>query len=119
MADKSKLASTPEILTGERCHIVEFVNDPETPEVSVARCRVEPGVTTQLHSLSVIEWYIVKSGQGEMRIGEDPPRRLVCGDTAMIPRHVAQQITNSGSDDLVFLCVCVPRFTPDCYVSLE
>ncbi len=119
MADKSKPASTVETWTGERCHITEFVNDPETPEVSVARCRVEPGVTTQLHRLSVIEWYIVESGHGEMRIGDDPPRRLVSGDTAMIPEGIAQQITNSGSDDLVFLCVCVPRFTPDCYVSLE
>ncbi len=119
MADKSKPASTVEVWTGERCHITEFVNDPETPEVSVARCRVEPGITTQLHSLSVIEWYIVESGHGEMRIGDEPPRRLVSGDTAMIPERIAQQITNSGSDDLVFLCVCVPRFTPDCYVSLE
>ena len=119
MGDKSKPASTIEVRTGERCYITEFINEPGTPEVSVARCRVEPGVTTQLHNLSVIEWYVVESGHGEMRLGEDPPRRLGPGDTVMIPEGVAQQITNSGSDDLVFLCVCVPRFTPDCYVSLE
>ena len=119
MADKSKPVSAVEAWTGERCYITEFMNDPEMPEVSVARCRVEPGGTTQLHSLSVIEWYIVESGHGEMRIGDDPPRRLVAGDTVMIRERIAQQITNSGSDDLVFLCVCVPRFTPDCYVSLE
>ncbi|MCH8117540.1 MAG: cupin domain-containing protein [Proteobacteria bacterium] len=118
MADKSKPASTIEVRTGERCYITEFINDPGMPEVSVARCRVEPGVTTQLHHLSVIEWYVVESGHGEMRLGEDPPLRLGPGDTVMIPEGVAQQITNSGGDDLVFLCVCVPRFTSDCYTSL-
>ena len=119
MADKSKPASIVEVWSEERCYITEFVNDPEIPEVSVARCRVEPGVTTQLHSLSVIEWYIVQSGQGEICIGDDPPRRLASGDTAMIAERIAQQATNSGGDDLVFLCVCVPRFTRDCYFSLE
>ncbi|MCH7503985.1 MAG: cupin domain-containing protein, partial [Proteobacteria bacterium] len=94
MADKSKPASTIEVRTGERCYITEFINDPGTPEVSVARYRVEPGVTTQLHSLSVIEWYIVESGHGEMRLGDDPPLRLSPGDTVMIPAGAEQQITN-------------------------
>ena len=37
----------------------------------------------------------------------------------MIPAGTAQQITNTGPEDLVFLCVCTPRFTPNCYRDSE
>ena len=69
MADKSK----PEAWTGERCFITELVNDAEWPAFSLARCRVEPGVTTELHALSVLEFYVVERGSGRMRIGDAPP----------------------------------------------
>ncbi|MDH5265956.1 MAG: cupin domain-containing protein, partial [Betaproteobacteria bacterium] len=36
-----------------------------------------------------------------------------------IPAGVAQAIRNTGPGDLVFHCVCTPRFTPDCYESLD
>ena len=109
----------PEVLTRERCHITELKNDPDTPEVSVARCRVEPGVTTELHSLSVLEWYVILSGEGDLSIGDAPIRRVGAGDAVMIPAGIAQRIENTGTEDLVFFCVCVPRFTPGCYASLE
>ena len=35
------------------------------------------------------------------------------------PAGTAQRITNTGESDLIFLCVCMPRFTPDSYESLE
>ena len=54
-----------------------------------------------------------------MRVGDEPPVPVVPGDTVSIPKHTAQQITNSGGEDLFFLCVCVPRFSPECYTSLE
>lgn len=41
------------------------------------------------------------------------------GDTIEIPAGVSQRISNTGDIDLEFQCVCVPRFTPDCYKSLE
>ncbi len=108
-----------EVWTIERCYITELLNSAEQPEVSLARTRVEPGVTTQLHQLSVDEWYIIESGEGLMRVGDEPPVRVVPGDTVAIPKHTAQQITNSGHEDLLFLCVCVPRFVEECYTSLE
>ena len=36
-----------EVLTDERCHILELSNSPDDPEMSIARARVEPGVTTR------------------------------------------------------------------------
>ncbi len=112
-------AKPPEIWTRERCFITELLNDEEQPEVSIARARVEPGVTTELHTLSVYEWYVIESGSGRMHVGDREPFPVNRGDTLMIPKHCPQQITNSGREDLVFLCVCAPGFSQECYTSLE
>jgi mannose-6-phosphate isomerase-like protein (cupin superfamily) len=108
-----------EVWTVERCYISELLNDDIQPEVSLARTRVESGVTTQLHRLSVFEWYVIESGNGRMRVGDETPFSVGPGDTVTIPKHAAQQITNSGQEDLIFLCVCTPRFSQECYTSLE
>ncbi|MGB5335786.1 MAG: cupin domain-containing protein [Woeseiaceae bacterium] len=117
MIDKAKPAM--EVWTAERCYITELLNTASQPEVSVARSRVEPGVTTQLHQLAVHEWYVIESGCGMMVVGDEAPFAVGPGDTICIPKHSAQQITNSGSEDLCFLCVCTPKFSQDCYTSLE
>lgn len=114
-----KAKSGMEVWTTERCYITELLNSDSQPEVSIARTRVEPGVTTQLHQLSVFEWYVIESGQGLMRVGDETPVSVGPGDTIAIPKHAAQQITNTGQEDLIFLCVCTPRFLQDCYTSLE
>ena len=45
--------------------------------------------------------------------------RISPGDVVVIPAGIAQQVTNNGRSDLIFYCICTPRFTPDCYESLE
>ena len=115
----SKAKPGPEVWTDERCYITELLNSESQPEVSIARTRVEPGVTTQLHQLSVFEWYVIESGQGLMRVGDETPVSVGPGDTVTIPKHAPQQITNTGHEDLVFLCICTPRFSQECYTSLE
>ena len=108
-----------EFWTRERCFITELMNSAKEPEVSLARARVEPGVTTELHSLSVSEWYIVEVGEGLMRVADREPVVVCPRDVVAVEKNAAQQITNTGKSDLVFLCVCVPRFSPECYTSLE
>ena len=115
MAGKAK----PEVWTSERCFIAELLNDADWPEVSLARCRVEPGVTTELHALDVLEVYVVESGCGLMRVGDEEPFPVGPGSAVTIPQHVSQQITNTGSVDLLFLCICTPRFLPESYTPLE
>jgi len=117
MGNKAKPGE--ETWTSERCFIMELLNDARQGEVSIAHTRVEPGVTTELHALSVAEWYVIKQGHGLMRVGDDAPFVVAPGDTVTIPKHVAQQITNTGHGDLCFLCVCAPRFSQECYTSLE
>ncbi len=36
-----------DVMTGERCWILEVSNDPEDGDASIARARVEPGVITE------------------------------------------------------------------------
>ena len=117
MTGKSKPPA--EFWTEERCFITEHVNRADLPSVSVARARVEPGVTTQKHVLSVDEWYVITAGSGRAVVGPAAPVDVGPGDTVHIPAGCEQQITNTGDDDLLFLCVCVPRFVPATYRSLE
>lgn len=114
-----KAGNVEEVWTNEHCYIHELMNAVEIPDVSLARTRVEPGVTTELHRLSVREWYVIAAGTGLMEVDRKPAVAVGPGDTVAIPAGVAQRITNTGTDDLVFQCVCLPRFTVDCYESLE
>ena len=101
--------------TEERCFIREILNDPRVPEVSLAEARVEPGVTTEWHQVAVREWYLIRRGKGRMQIGDEEPFAVAPGDTVAIPAGTPQRITNTGSDDLRFDCICTPRFRPEIY----
>ncbi|MCF6282523.1 MAG: cupin domain-containing protein [Candidatus Polarisedimenticolaceae bacterium] len=109
-----------EIKTAERCFISEVSNDANDSEVSIASARVAPGVTTAWHKLNgVTERYLTISGQAKVDIEGLEPTMLKPGDVVIIPPDVAQRITNIGSSDLLFYCICSPRFHSDCYHSLE
>lgn len=108
-----------ETWTAERCFIRERLNDPSVSDVSLAETRVEPGVTTELHRLTVNEWYIMSSGIGLMEVGGEEPFRVGPGDVVVIPADTSQRISNTGDEDLLFQCICMPRFTPESYESLE
>ena len=106
--------------TDERCSILESWNRPQDPAVSIARARVAPGVSTRPHRLrDVIERYVIVEGQGAVILDEAAEKPVGPGDVVVIPAGVSQRICNPGPGDLVFYCVCTPRFTPDCYESLH
>jgi mannose-6-phosphate isomerase-like protein (cupin superfamily) len=108
-----------EFYTGERVWVTELLNDPAAPEASLARCRVLAGVTTELHRLSVAEWYIIEQGSGLMEVGGGEPFAVGPGDVVTIPKGTPQRIANTGETDLILQCLCLPRFTPPCYEALE
>jgi len=108
-----------EFWTDERCWITELHNDDASPEASLAIARVEPGVTTQLHRLDgVCERYILREGEGILEV-DGVRQHLKTGDQAVIPAGAAQRIENTGSGQLVFYCLCTPRFVPSSYIDLE
>lgn len=109
-----------EFYTSEKCFITELSNTPDDPEVSVARARVEPGVTTRWHRLKrTTERYLIFSGQGLIEVGNLPPREVTSGDVVLIAPMCRQRITNTGREALIFLAVCTPRFTQDVYEDVE
>ncbi|MBW9257331.1 MAG: cupin domain-containing protein [Candidatus Thiodiazotropha sp. (ex. Lucinisca nassula)] len=114
------LDSECEFYTEERCHIIELNNSSDDPQCSIARARVEPGVTTCWHRLSeTAERYLIISGEGRVEIGETPAELVKPGDLVFIPPMVPQRITNTGSEDLIFYAICTPRFLPENYQQLE
>lgn len=108
-----------EFFTPEGCHILELSGAADDPELSIARARVEPGVTTQLHALDgMAERYVIVEGKGEMEIdGEQTP--VVAGDVVLIPPGVPQRVTSTSDGDLVFYCICTPAWHDGAYRALE
>lgn len=119
MAGKVFTGDNTEYRTRERCYIRELVNHASIAEFSLAEARVEPGVLTELHRLAVEEWYVIRAGEGRLTTGRGKPVSVRRGDFVRIPAGTSQQIENTGSEDLIFECVCMPRFTPGCYEPLE
>jgi len=103
----------------EGCFITELSNSEADPDVSIARARVEPGVTTRWHRLAgTTERYVILGGRGCVEIEGLTPREVGRGDVVVIPPLAAQRIHNTGADDLVFLAICSPRFVANCYQGL-
>ena len=106
--------------TPEKCYVTELSNTPDDSDVSIARARVESGVTTRWHRLKeTFERYFIISGIGLVEVGEHPPKEVTAGDIVLIPPMCRQRITNIGKDDLIFLAICTPRFTQDVYEDIE
>jgi len=115
-----QLSLNDEFYTSEKCFIIELSNTEDDPEASIARARVEPGISTRWHRLKdTIERYHILSGTGLVEIGQLPPQQLKAGDTVLIPAMCRQRITNNGTEDLLFLAICTPRFIDDTYEDLE
>ena len=109
-----------EYFTPEKCYITELSNSSDDTDASIARARLKPGVTTCWHRLiDISERYYIISGNGCVEIGELPPHDITAGDVVLIPPMCRQRITNTGSNDLLFLAICTPRFSLSAYEDLE
>ncbi len=109
-----------EFYTDERCYITELHNTDADEDCSIARARVEPGATTRLHRLEgTIERYVILEGTAEVVVGDAAPVEAGVLDVVNIPAGVEQSITNTGESDLVFLCICTPRFRQQNYIDLD
>lgn len=113
----------PAFITKDGSGIREILSPNNAPGVirrqSLAEATVPPGYTTESHCHPVTEeiYYILR-GVGQMRIGESV-RVVGPGDGIAIPSGAPHQITNTGKEDLVFLCCCAPAYTHDDTVMVE
>jgi mannose-6-phosphate isomerase-like protein (cupin superfamily) len=80
---------------------------------SVAHAIIPPGETTLPHRLRVAtELYYILSGTGRMHISAES-RDVLAGQVVLIPPQKIQYIENTGSSDLVFLCIVTPPWKED------
>jgi mannose-6-phosphate isomerase-like protein (cupin superfamily) len=116
----SKFKPQTEFYTDEQVHIVEIHNTDDDEGCSIIRARVAPGVTTLLHAVrDTIERYVILDGDSTVEIEGGPPIALRPLDVVTIPAGASQRITNTGSTELLFLCVCTPRFRQEAYTDLS
>jgi len=108
-----------ETFIDEGCYIVELHNGAADVGCSIARARLLPRSTTRMHSLQgTIERYVIIEGTGTVRIGNTTAQTVAAMDVVTIPADIPQSITNSGEVDLIFLCICTPRFVEQHYQDL-
>ena len=86
---------------------------------SLAQIVLAPGAASLKHfHPAAEETYHILSGAGEIEIdGVRSPVRP--GDSLYIAPRAAHQIANTGADELVFLAICVPAWTPDNSVYVD
>lgn len=112
--------SVAEFFTEELCYITELSNSNSDEMVSIARARVEPGVTTRWHRLlETVERYVVIAGEGRVELGGLLAQQVKPGDVVLIPAMCPQRISNTGTQDLIFLAICSPRFRQQNYQDVE
>ena len=116
----NKQINNKEFYTDENCYIIELYNTADDPDSSIAQARVKTGITTRWHRLKgITERYCIISGRGRMELGKLEPQNVSAGDIVLIPPMCRQRITNIGTDDLIFLAICTPRFINEAYEDVE
>jgi len=115
-----RFADANEFYLDHGCYIRELVNTDNDEQVSIARARVEPGMTTRWHRLrGTTERYLILAGEGIVEVGDLEPAPVTAGDTVVIPPDCPQRIQNTDERDLLFLAICTPPFDPDAYMDTE
>lgn len=88
---------------------------------SVAQITLPPGKSAQKHYHPVAEEsYYILAGRGRVTI-DDETREITAGDTIYIPPKAVHTIKNhtAGQENLIFLAVCIPAWTPDNSVYVD
>lgn len=102
----------------DRSLLIELLHPDKVPAAaglscSIAHALVLPGESTLPHVLKrSTELYYILSGSGEMHIG-DEAAPVHAGQIVLIPPGARQYIRNTGTVDLVFLCIVDPKWQAD------
>ncbi len=101
-----------EFTAGDHCLLREMIHPDKQPlalRYSLAHATVPAGQSTTPHRLSISEVYYILQGQGCMHI-DDEISDVIASDTVYIPPHAVQYITNTGTDELTFVCIVDPAW---------
>jgi mannose-6-phosphate isomerase-like protein (cupin superfamily) len=109
------IADCPRSRVIDGSHLAELLHPDKVPgaqrlRCSVAHAIVPPGESTLPHLLKTsTELYFILEGSGEMHIGSRSAP-VHPGQIILIPRGRSQYIRNTGTGDLVFLCIVTPKW---------
>ena len=106
------LSACREILAGDKTVLRELLHpsrDPAAIGYSLAHAKLARGAASLPHRLKTSEVYYFVSGRGRMHV--DGETTLVAGEQALyVPPGSVQHLENTGTDDLVFLCIVDPAW---------
>jgi mannose-6-phosphate isomerase-like protein (cupin superfamily) len=108
------LENCAEITAGDKSLLRELLNphkDDVNINYSLALARVKQGEVTRLHKLKGSEVYYILAGEGEIHIDAEKSA-VKAGQAVYIPPGAVQAITNTGTDELVFICIVDPAWQP-------
>ncbi len=100
----------PSFVAGDKTILKEIVhpkNDPVNINYSIAHARVPVGGASLPHTLESSEVYYILEGEGQMFI-EEEDQPVKKGDIFFVPPKAKQFIRNTGTTELIFLCVVEP-----------
>jgi len=110
-----KLSDSPEFKAAYLTHLrglVHPLNDKLPIGYSLAQARLPIGEASLPHSLAGSELYYILQGKGRLFVNEESCELMPC-DTALVPAYASQHIENMGTEELVFLRIVEPYWTPD------
>ncbi len=105
-----KLSDCPEFIAGDGCTLKELANaatEERAFRYSFAHAVVAPKEKTLPHALKTSETYYILEGRGRMHIFRESVD-VGPGCFIDIPPKASQWIENTGTEDLVFLCIVDP-----------
>lgn len=112
---KKSLKETDEFVAGDATHLREILhphNDPVKLGYSIAHAYIKPGQSSFPHKLTGSEVYHIIAGKGIIHIdGESQVIRQ--GDTIYVPPKGLQFVENTGKENLTFICIVEPAWTPE------
>ncbi len=86
---------------------------------SLAQIVIPPGKASRKHyHPDAEESYYILSGTAQMEL-DGKHATLNPGDSVVILPDQVHEISNTGTDDLVLLAICVPPWTPDNSVFVD
>ena len=107
-----KLLECPQFIAGDNTVLREMLH-PDKADLelrySLAHATLGPGLRSKPHKLKTSEVYYILTGEGKMSI-DDETALVGPGDTIYIPPTALQFIENTGTTDLVFICIVDPAW---------
>jgi len=110
-----------EIIAGDHTRLRELFN-PRKDKIelgySFAVAVIAPGRSSLLHRLKTSEVYYFLAGRGEMQVGGDV-NRVRPGQVVYVPPGGVQKVKNTGTENLMFICIVEPAWRAEDEEILE